>query len=245
VNTGIDVLAIHDLLVPPQGLSPIAKVYSDVGLIVRENTVRVDYAADLRRSLATGSGAVRKIFMDGRSMWSLLASQQWRERLVYAAISLLLVWHTLAMVVASAPDSLMTRSVRPLLHPYLTLFRLDNHWGFFAPNVDPGVQFRYVIEDAGGKHHTFIPADKLSRFDPNSIWIRDRYRDVRESVDTFGDAAAAVLCREHASLHPVAITFLEVAQRDFSREDRLSGKHPLDPEFVDVHSLKTIQCADK
>jgi hypothetical protein len=73
--------------------------------------------------------------MDGRSMWRLLASQQWRERLVYAAMSLLLVWHTIAIVVASAPDSLMTRSVRPLLHPYVTLFRLDNHWGFFSPNV--------------------------------------------------------------------------------------------------------------
>jgi hypothetical protein len=46
VNTGIDVLAIHDLLVTKGRLhkvrSPIAKVYSDVGLIVRENTVRVD-----------------------------------------------------------------------------------------------------------------------------------------------------------------------------------------------------------
>ena len=178
-------------------------------------------------------------------MWRVVTTRQRWPFLAYATMSLLVVWHTLAMVIAASPDSLLTRSARPLFHPYLTLFRLDNHWGFFAPNVESGVQFRYIVEDAAGKQHTFIPADKLSRFDPNSIWVRDRYKDVMEAVQVHGDAAVAALCREHAALSPAAITLLEIEQKPFSREDRRKGKHPLDPEFITVHTLKTIRCTER
>jgi len=65
-------------------------------------------------------------------------------------MSLLVTWHTFAMVVAPSPDSDITDAARSILDPYLTLFRLDNGWGFFAPDVGSGSQFRYVIEDAAG-----------------------------------------------------------------------------------------------
>jgi hypothetical protein len=175
-------------------------------------------------------------------MWHLLTSKPWRERLTYTAMSLLVVWHTLAMVVESSPDSVITRGARLLFHPYLSLFGLDNNWGFFAPNVNEGVQFRYVVEDAAGDRHTFIPADALSRFLPTSIWVKDRYKAVMTLPETYGDAAAASLCRDHASLHPVTITLLKIEQKDYWPEDRLNGKHPLDPEFVDVNTLKTVRC---
>jgi hypothetical protein len=178
-------------------------------------------------------------------MLHLLTSKQGRERLTYAAMSLLVVWHTLAMLVASSPDSAMTRSVRLLFDPYLTLFRLDNNWGFFAPNVQTGVEFRYVVEDAAGTRHTFTPSDELSRFPPTWIWFKDHYKAVMESPETFGDAEAALRCREHASLRPTTITLLEIEQKAFWPEDRLRGKHPLDPELVDVHTLKTVRCPDR
>jgi len=174
----------------------------------------------------------------------LLTSKPGRQRLIYTAMSLLVVWHTLAMVVAASPDSAIMRSARLLFHPYLTLFRLENQWGFFAPNVDLGSQFRYVVEDAAGQRHTFIPADRLSRFHPTSIWVRDRYRTVMESIETHGDAAAASLCREHASLRPITITLVEIEQKDFLPADQLSGKHPLDPKFINEHTLKTVRCTD-
>ncbi len=88
----------------------------------------------------------------------------------------------------------------------------------------------------------FIPTDKLSRFDPNSIWLRDRYRDVMQSVDRYGDVTVAELCREHVALRPVAITLLGVEGKEFGPDDRRLGKNPLDPEFVTVHTLKTIRC---
>jgi hypothetical protein len=173
-------------------------------------------------------------------MWRRLTLKP--VRLVFAAMSLLVIWHTLAMAIASAPESTITASARLLFQPYLTLFRLDNNWGFFAPTVELGGQFRYIVEDAAGQRHTFVPAAKLSRFLPTSIWFKDRYKDIVESVETQGQAAAAAFCLEHAALHPVAITFVELEQKDFSPADRLSGKHPLDPEFVDERTLEAIQC---
>jgi hypothetical protein len=171
-----------------------------------------------------------------------LLSKQTRGRLAYAAMSLLVAWHTVAMVLASAPQSHTTLSGRWFFYPYLTLFRLDNNWGFFAPNVPRGHQFRYVIEDATGRRHTFIPDEKLSRLSPTWIWFNDRYITVIESPEDYADATAAALCREHASLHPVAVTLLDVEQEEFLPADRLSGKHPLDPEFVNVNVVKTVRC---
>ena len=175
-------------------------------------------------------------------MWGHSTASRWREHLVYAAMSLLVAWHTLVMVVAVAPESVIARAARALVHPYVTLFNLDNDWGFFAPDVGVSYQFRYIVEDAAERRHEFIPTDKLSRFNPNSIWLRDRYGSIMYSVDTYGDLVVAELCREHAALRPVAITLLGVEGREFGPEDRRRGKHPLDREFITLHSLKTIRC---
>ena len=178
-------------------------------------------------------------------MLHLLASRPARERLAYAAMSLLIVWHTTAMVIESAPDSAATRAVRHIFQPYLTLLGMENNWGFFAPNVHVGTQFRYVVEDAAGKRSSFTPGDQLSRFHPISIWFKDRYKSIMDYPDAYGDAAAASLCQEHAALHPVAVTLLKVEQKGYWPEDRLAGKHLLDPDLVDVQILKTVQCQAK
>jgi hypothetical protein len=164
--------------------------------------------------------------------------------LAYAAMSLLVVWHTLAMVVVALPDSIAEYARFPF-QAYVTLFRLDNKWGFFAPDVNKGYQFRYVIEDAGGSRHTFVPAEKLDKLHPNYIWTLDWYKIVATSPEVYGDAAGAALCREHAALHPVSVTLMELEQKPFWPEDLQAGKHPLDPEFVTLNTLKTVQCPSK
>lgn len=171
-----------------------------------------------------------------------LTSTQRRGRLAYAAMSLLLVWHSLAIVVAASPDNAITRSARLLFEPYLTLFRLKNEWSFYAPDVRVEPEFRYVVEDASGERHTFVPADKLSRYLPTNIWVKDWYIHVMDNPETYGEFVAAYLCREHASLHPVSITLLELDQNEFSPQAQLSGKHPFDPEFFDEKTLATVQC---
>ncbi|MGH6753788.1 MAG: hypothetical protein ACREDP_16650, partial [Bradyrhizobium sp.] len=154
------------------------------------------------------------------------------QRLAYVAMSVLVAWHTFAMIIAPAPDNSITVAARALAQPYLTFFGLQNPWEFFAPFVSPGYRFSYVIEDTSGEKHTFTPADRLNRFDPNSIWMRDRYTMIMTMPDLHGEAAGATLCLEHASLNPVNVTLLEIQQKDFSPEDMLSGKLPLDAEFV-------------
>ena len=76
-----------------------------------------------------------------------MSSTPWRDRLTYLAMSLVVAWHSFAMVVGPAPgNSTLVQSLRPLVQPYISLFRLDTSWNFFAP-VGKHTQFRYVIED--------------------------------------------------------------------------------------------------
>ena len=54
--------------------------------------------------------------------------------------------------------------------------------------------------------------------------------------------AGAILCRKHASLGPVSITFMTYEEGSFTPADQLSGKHPMDPEFITVETVKSVKC---
>ena len=166
----------------------------------------------------------------------------WRQRLTYLVMSAFVAWHTLAMVIAPAPDSsVLVRTLRAAVQPYLTFFRLDNPWNFFAPTIG-GAQLRYSVEDAAGARHTFTPTEQLNWFHPDFIWFRDWHFAIMENPELYADRAGALLCRKHASLRPVSITFVQYEQRRFTAADQLSGKHPMDPEFVTVNTVKNVQC---
>jgi hypothetical protein len=172
-----------------------------------------------------------------------MISARVRQQITYAALSAFLAWHTLAMVLAPAPDnSVISDALRGVMQPYLTFFRLDDTWDFFAPTVGHGSQLRYTIEDSAGKEHTFIPTDKLSWYHPNYFWARSWYYAIIDTPEVYMDAAIATLCRQHAALHPTAITLTEYQEGDFLPEDQLDGKNPMDPEFVTVNVLKHAQC---
>jgi hypothetical protein len=169
-------------------------------------------------------------------------SNSWRQRLAYIAMSVFVAWHTLAIVVAPAPVSRVTQSLRVYVEPYLKTFLLDNKWDFFAPNVGPALRLRYVIEDKDGQSHTFDPAEQLNWFHPNFHWARSWHTAIMDDPDLYADAAAARLCREHAALNPVAITFIKREEGRFTQADLLSGKSRLDPEFFDEETLKQVKC---
>lgn len=167
---------------------------------------------------------------------------RWRQRVTYLVMSAFVAWHTLAIVIAPAPDSsVLVRTLRAALQPYLTFFRLDNPWNFFAPTIG-GAQLRYSLEDAAGAHHTFTPTEQLSWFHPDFNWFRDWHYAIADYPELYADRAGALLCRKHASLHPVSIAFVQYEQKSFTPADQLSGKHPMDPEFVSVNTVKTVQC---
>ena len=141
----------------------------------------------------------------------------------------------------------MVQSFRTLLQPYLSLLRLDNAWNFFAPSVGKHSQFRYVIQDASGNEHTFVPTEESTSSVARYVWWREfkyLYEGVIESSQTRGNAAAALLCRKHAALQPFSVTLLEVQEQDFWPEDYLRDRRPLDPEFVTVNVLKRLRCRD-
>jgi hypothetical protein len=174
-----------------------------------------------------------------------VTSKQWRERLTYTAMSAFLAWHTIAMVIAPAPDDgKLPQSLRAVFQPYLSLLRLDNRWDFFAPNVGRNSVLRYIIRDASGQDHVFVPSRRLNWFHPSYIWFEDWYGALLEYPDVYGEEFGKLLCKEHAALNPVSIVFQDMAEQDFSPEDRLAGKHPLDPEFVKVTTVQTVKCAD-
>ncbi|HEV2958137.1 MAG TPA: hypothetical protein VGX95_18645 [Xanthobacteraceae bacterium] len=172
-----------------------------------------------------------------------MAPKSWRHRLTYAAMSAFLAWHTVAMVIAPAPDvSRAAQAVRVPFQQYLSLFRLDNRWSFFSPHIGLESEFRYIIEDKVGTRHLFRPTEGLNWFHPIFIWSWALSEAVILYPETYTDSTAAYLCRKHAALHPVAVTILEAEVRYFTPEDQLAGKHPLDPEFVTEHTLKRVEC---
>lgn len=170
--------------------------------------------------------------------------QQWRARLTFAGLSAFLAWHTIAMLIAPAPNvSEFVRAVRVPFQPYLSLFRLDNRWGFFAPDVSRGTQFRYIIEDIAGNHHPFKPTENLSWFHPTLFWFWYWFDAIIANPEIYADAAGAHLCRKHAALHPVSVIMLEAVAGEFTPEDELAGKRPTDPEFVTITTVKRVTCA--
>src|SRR5258708_22597475 len=93
----------------------------------------------------------------------------WRQRLTYLVMSAFVAWHTLAMVIAPAPESsVLVQTLRAALQPYLTLFRLDNPWNFFAPTIG-GARLRYPLDDAPAAPPTRTPAEQLNRVHPDFI----------------------------------------------------------------------------
>jgi hypothetical protein len=166
----------------------------------------------------------------------------WRQRLTYLVMSAFVAWHTLAMVIAPAPESsVLVGTLRAALQPYLTLFKLDNPWNFFAPVIG-GTELHYSVEDAAGAHHNFTPTEQASWFHPAYLWLRDWHYNIIDHPELFADRAAALLCHEHAELHPVSITFVEDEQGEFAVADLSGGKHPTDPEFITVKTVKTVEC---
>jgi len=165
-----------------------------------------------------------------------------RQRLVYVAMSIFVAWHSFALVIAPAPDSDVALLARVVLQPYLTFLRLDNQWDFFAPTIGEGSRLRYDIMDKGGKVHAFMPAEELSWYHPDYLWFRSWHYQIIDDPDQYADNAAAILCRKHAALQPLAITFYEVQDEPYTAEDYLAGKDRRDPGFFTVRMFRGVRC---
>lgn len=166
----------------------------------------------------------------------------WRARLIYTAMSAFIVLHTVTLLITPMPDSVMKQTLLSVLHPYVASFRLNNTWDFYAPGIGYGTWFRYTVEDGAGASHTFTPAAEIGWLNPRYWWSSEWYKSVAKWPDDYAGIAGALLCQEHADLHPVAITLTQVQQKPFATTDQLDGKHPLDPEFIEENTIERIEC---
>ena len=147
----------------------------------------------------------------------------WRRRLTYLAMSAFAAFHTFVMLIM--PNSTATGgSLRALVRPYLSLLALEGTWTFFAPSVGKDSQFRYVVEDATGREHTFVPLIDANWFLPTFYLIRGLHYAVIDDPDKFGGYFATIACRQHVALKPISVMMVELKEREFRPEDYLSGK---------------------
>jgi hypothetical protein len=171
-----------------------------------------------------------------------VAAKQRGNRLLYAMGSLLLAWHTVAMMLAPVPDrNTIVQSFRYLFQPYLSFFGLDTTWDFFSP-IGTGHQFRYTIEDAEGKEHTFTPIADVNWLLPERRWYERAFTELMNDPETYGNYFAALYCRKHASLRPVSILLFEMQEERFWPKDHMSGKRPYNPPYVVPNPLMRADC---
>jgi hypothetical protein len=169
----------------------------------------------------------------------------WRGRATYAAMSMFVAWHTLAIVYGPAQHRRIgVRVLSSVLHPYLTLLAQDNTtWTFFAPRIDGGYQFRYRLEAADGTHFMFIPIEDESRYSPHFWWIRGWQNAIVYNSEINADLAGRLFCRKHRSLQPIAVTLM-IEKKDFTPQNYLRGSHPLDHKFFSEQIVKRIPCTE-
>ena len=143
--------------------------------------------------------------------------EELRERLIFMAMSAFVVWHVMAIMIAPASDnSALAQSLRRVFDPYLTLFRLNSKWDFYAPNVGRGHQLRYIVEGADGDRRTFTSTDGWS-------WHHPAYWSV-SGVERRDHRVSRPLCRpRHRIALPPACRF--AADRDHAPAHPAAGLH--------------------
>jgi hypothetical protein len=171
-----------------------------------------------------------------------MISKLGRSRLIYCLMSMLVTWHTAAMIIAPAPKSYATDALRGVFGPYLEFFGLDNRWDFYAPVVGYGRIFRVVVEDREGIHHEFTPIDDVSWYLPSYWWFSAWYEAIWRTPQAFKDAYVATVCEKYRSLHPVSVRLIGIQQNDFTPEDYFNGHQPLDADFVTQTELGEARC---
>jgi len=51
------------------------------------------------------------------------------------------------------------------------------------------------------------------------------------------------LCQQHAQSNITAINFILLRQKEFTQQDYISGKRPLDPEFIAYNTFGPYPCS--
>ena len=157
--------------------------------------------------------------------------------------SLFVVWHAFALVVAPFPPSYLSGSVHAAIFPYLSVLYLDTDWNFFAPTPAPGRFVRYVIQARDGSSHAFrLTEDR--RPGPSAMRLRKVYDGIHQDRPEHYASVGRFLCRRHAGLEPVTVTFSVHRQIPITPEAYVAGRRPLDADLVEMETLPPVSCPE-
>src|SRR5438105_693701 len=138
-------------------------------------------------------------------------SSAWRKRSLYGLMSLFVAWHIFALAIVPAPPaSQWAQSLQAVVHPYVTVFRLNESRDSHGPSTISGQELRYSVRAPGGKMYDFDPNTEFSRYDPAFWWFRAWYDAVLRSPRRYGDHAGTYFCRKHRALNPIGVTLEKV-----------------------------------
>lgn len=155
--------------------------------------------------------------------------------LAYGAGSLTLSLWAMGMLVAAGPGSDTMAAIYPVFEGPLSFLDINNDWGFFAPNPNTGSVLRYEVSEPDGTEHTFALTEALQGWMPAYFRYTTLYTAIGESHDTYAEGAARLLCRRHADLQPVDITFVVWHQVEIGHEAYLAGHGIMDGLVPERH----------
>lgn len=169
-----------------------------------------------------------------------------RQKILYFLASVFLLWHSLALIIGPAPQSYIRDNLYSIYEPYLSLFRLNNAWAFYAPEPDLGGVLNYKVITKDGNAHDFdIYADQLDKWSTSYFRYNAFFNNIELESDeylSYRQSYTQYLCRKHRALSPQSIVLIRVAQTPLSYEDYINGAQPLDPNFVQTYPSEPTRC---
>ncbi len=169
-----------------------------------------------------------------------------RRRLLRRVLSVWLVFHVAAIIIAPAavaPSSDLIRSAWGLFQPYLEVLYLDHGYHFFAPEPAESTLLAFVAErDDGTTVHGRIP-DRATR--PRLLYHRyfmltEHMNDAPEELRSlWHESYAQHIGREYGAAR---VTLIQQTHNLPTRERVRGGGHLTDPESYEDQPLGTFRC---
>ncbi len=120
----------------------------------------------------------------------------------------------------------------------MTALRLDNQWDFFAPVVALGTILRYDVEDRSGKAHAFVPSRDLSLVGPELPVVPLVVLPHHRGPGRLRRGRRCLLLPQACGPQPLAVTFYEIREEEYTVEDYQKGKQRMDQGYFSIHLLR-------
>ncbi len=127
-------------------------------------------------------------------------------------LSVFVIYHLVAVTLIPNPDSLLTRTLSPLILPYTNTFGLNTPWQFFSPDPSSHVYFEYELSppDENSKISTYRwpPASKEGYLADNYMRLIYHSRYTTSSPDRIDQFLIPWLCRHHPGAREITLRTL-------------------------------------